>query len=55
MPLLGDGTRRRSAIAEEAALILAQGEAEIAQPADVVPVRRAVEALQQRILSRLPA
>jgi uncharacterized membrane protein len=48
--VLDDKTPRLTAIADEVALILAQGETEIVQPADVVPVRLAAEALLQRIL-----
>ena len=50
-----DDPDRWTAIDEQAALILADAEREIAQPADVVPVRAAATALQQLIRTHLPA
>ena len=49
----GDNVRRLRAIDEQAALILSQGEAEIAQPLDLAQVEAAADRLRQRITDRL--
>ena len=48
-----DDGRRLQAIDEQAALILTQGEAEIAQPLDLAQVQGAADPLRQRIRDRL--
>ncbi len=48
-----DERRRLQAIDEQAALILTQGEAEIAQPVDLAHVQAAADPLRQRIRGRL--
>jgi uncharacterized membrane protein len=49
----GDDVRRLRAIDEQAALILSQGEAEIAQPLDLAQVQATADPLRQRITDRL--
>ena len=49
----GDDVRRLQAIDEQAALILSQGKAEIAQPLDLAQVQATADPLRQRITDRL--
>ena len=51
--LIGDDARRLSAIDDQAALLLDRAEANIEEPADLLPVRAAAEALRTRVRGRL--
>ena len=52
---LPEGAARWAAIAREGDLILADATTQTAQPADLVPVRVAAEALRARVTPHLPA